>query len=262
MQSSDPKCANHSIFSDIDYYTTFYESFSDSVLSFRTNGTTAILNMDTYVYMSIKGTLESISLVLKNGKLNDAYALLRKYYDSVIINTYTNQYINDNACLSTIYVEKINNWLHGKSPLPRMQAMTKYLNKADNLSELNALINIDSTYEKIRNRCNDHMHYNFFELILLNEGKVFVKNRLTYIDQLSHDLKNIFIMHLAYIFLINQHYMGSSDYVDHLEFGQTPPDNCQYWVAPFVQEAVDKLIKVSRPDIASLLINNTDMHIE
>ncbi len=94
MNSTDIKYIDHTIFEELIYYAKFYESLSNSVIGFSTRGTTAIVNMDTYVFMSMKGTIESINLVLKNGKLNDAYALLRKYYDSVMINAYTNLYIN------------------------------------------------------------------------------------------------------------------------------------------------------------------------
>ena len=114
MNSTDAEYTDHKIFEELNYYASFYESLSNSVMSFSTKGTSAIANMDTYVYMSMRGTLESIDLVLKNGNLNDGYALLRKYYDSVMINAYTNLYINQNSEIADFYVAEINDWLHGK----------------------------------------------------------------------------------------------------------------------------------------------------
>lgn len=261
MNSTDTNYIDHEIFEELIYYAEFYESLSTSVMSFSTKGTTAIVNMDTYVFMSMRGTIESIGLVLKNGNLNDAYALLRKYYDSVMINAYTNMYINENAGKDSLYVTKINDWLHGKRKLPEISKMSKYLNSASSLSELNTLFNLDERYKGIRKRCNDNMHYNFFSLIFLNDGRVYVKERLQHIDQLHKDIRNVFILNIAYILMINEHYMVSSDYLDHLECGMTPPENSQYWVAPFIKEMVDRVFLEERLDILELLKSSTNMEL-
>ena len=261
MNSTDTKYTNHTIFEELNYYVNFYESLSNSVMSFATKGTTAIVNMDTYVYMSMRGTLESINLVLKNGNLNDAYALLRKYYDSVMINAYTNLYINQNSEIADFYVAEINDWLHGRQPLPRMSKMAKYLNNSLTLSELNEVINLDKRYQGIRGRCNDNMHYNFFALLLLNDGRVYVKERFHHLEQLQQDIRNVFILNIAYILTINEHYMMSSDYLDHLNVGMSPPENSQYWVAPFIQEMINKVILEKRPDILELLKRSTNMEL-
>ena len=261
MNSTDTKYTNYTIFEELNYYVNFYESLSNSVMSFATKGTTAVVNMDTYVYMSMRGTLESINLVLKNGNLNDAYALLRKYYDSVMINAYTNLYINQNSGIADFYVTEINNWLHGKKPLPRMSKMAKYLNNSSSLSKLNKLIDLDRRYEGIRDRCNDNMHYNFFALILLNDGRVYLKERFQYLEQLRNDIRDVFILSVSYILTINEHYMVSSDYLDHLNLGMSPPESSQYWVAPFIQEMANKVLLKERPDILELLKRSTNMEL-
>ncbi|MFQ7534199.1 MAG: hypothetical protein ACLRPT_03140 [Akkermansia muciniphila] len=56
--------------------------------------------------------------------------------------------------------------------------------------------------------------------------------------------------------------MSSSDYIDYLECGMQPPENSQYWVAPFVQEALDEILAKHRPDIMQYLRQNTCMQIE
>ncbi|OCH29854.1 hypothetical protein A6E13_19635 [Aliivibrio fischeri] len=261
MQSTDDKYVNNEIFTELKYYADFYEYLSDSVMCFPTSGTSAIMNIDTYVFMSIKGTIESINLVLKDGQLNDAYALLRKFYDSVLINSYVNLYINDHADKSVMYVQKINDWLKGKEALPRMGEMTKYLNNSSKLVELNKLIDADDRYKSIRKRCNDNMHYNYFSLLMMNEGKVYMKERYQHLLQLKQDIKDVFLLNIIYMFIINDYYMLSSDYVDYLEAGMTPPEDSQYWVAPFIQEMVDNFLKTERPDFFKLLSDSTSMHL-
>lgn len=64
------------------------------------------------------------------------------------------------------------------------------------------------------------------------------------------------------MFSIKEHYMSSSDYIDYLECGMQPPENSQYWVAPFVQEALDEILAKHRPDIMQYLRQNTCMQIE
>jgi hypothetical protein len=95
MMVNDEEYKNHHVFSELEGYFDFYKSLSWSVFSFCLTGTDAICNIDSYVYSSIKGTLESILKILNNGRINDAYALLRKYYDSAIINVYSNLYLKD-----------------------------------------------------------------------------------------------------------------------------------------------------------------------
>lgn len=261
MQTSDEMYKKHSIHSDLKYYAKFYEMLSDSVMSYVNVGTSTIMNMDTYVFMSIKCTIESIALVLQDGKVNDAYALLRKYNDAVIINAYTNLYLQDNAGRDGYYIEEINSWLKGCKPLPRIQKMDKYLVDSNRISDLSRLLSIDSRYELIRDRCNDNVHYNSFSLLVMNEGQVYMQERIKVLSQLQQDIKEIFALNISYMFIISPHYMCSSDYIDFLECGMEPPHGSQDWVADFIQEAIDIVLKPTRYDVYSLLKEKTSMHI-
>lgn len=79
---------------------------------------------------------------------------------------------------------------------------------------------------------------------------------------LSEDISQLMIYHLSYLFYINEHYMMSSDYRDYLDVGETPPKDSQYWVATFIQNIFNDLIKTFRPDIANLIKDKTSMHLE
>jgi len=56
--------------------------------------------------------------------------------------------------------------------------------------------------------------------------------------------------------------MSSSDHSDYMDIGQQPPVDSQYWVAPFIQEMFDTIIKLKRPDIADEIKRNTQMKLE
>jgi hypothetical protein len=103
---TDKTYTEHPVFEQLTKFAEFYQSLGYSIMSFVSMGTRAVINIDTYVYSSIQGTLESISDVLQKGHINDAYALLRKYYDVAIINIYTNLYLDENFNAENFVVEK------------------------------------------------------------------------------------------------------------------------------------------------------------
>ena len=261
MMVSDKMYAEHRIFLELDSYIDFYSSLSTSVFCFPTMGTTSICSIDTYVYSSIQGTVDSIKIILENGRINDSYSLLRKYHDSVMINTYSILYLQDNFSIDNFVVEKINNWLHGKEQLPEYRVMSRYIRESEKLKEINGCLYKDDRYKNIRDRCNDHTHYNYFNNVMLNDREVYLKNRLSSLDQLSEDVRDIFILHLSYIFTLNDHYMISSDHMDYLECGQVPPEGSEYWVAPYVKKAFGEIVSANRSDLAAIIKGNTAMQL-
>lgn len=55
--------------------------------------------------------------------------------------------------------------------------------------------------------------------------------------------------------------MMSSDYIDCLDMGIQPEEDSQYWVANFIQEIFDKVIKTKRYDIAEEIKRHTTMQL-
>lgn len=250
----------HIIFKQLDEFSNFYKSLSFSTMRFVTIGTKAI-NLDTYVFSSIQGTLDSIKEILLKGRVNDAYALLRKYYDSSIINVYTNLYLIDHFSIDNFIVEKIDNWRKGTETIPEYRVISKYIQESEKLKPITDLLRKDDSYKNIRNRCNDHTHFNFYYTILLNDGELYLPERIKEIDNFSKDLTAIFIQHFAYLFYLNDYYMMASDYIDSLDCGITPEEASQFWVANFIQEIFDKWVKTNRNDIADILKSKTSMDL-
>lgn len=259
----DNSFKKHHVFEDLGRYIEIYKDLSFSVFGFITIGTKAACNIDSYVFSSMQGTLDSIKNILSNGRINDSYALLRKYYDSVIINIYANLYLKNNFNMAAMVVSHIDNWLRGKEPLPEYRIMSDYIRSSPQLKKINDLLYEGSTtYKDLRSRCNDHMHYNHYHNLLLNDGEIYLQKRMAALEGFSEDLDNVFILHLSYLFYLNDHYMMSSDYMDHMECEMTPPKDSEYFVAPFVQNIFDSVIKKKRLDIAAEIKNATKMHLE
>jgi hypothetical protein len=170
--------------------------------------------------------------------------------------------LNDNFRIENFIVDQIDNWVKGKEKLPEYRVMSRYIKSSRKLSKINELLHKDATYRNIRDRCNDHTHYNFFQNVLLNDNEVYLENRLAFLNTFSKDLENIFVLHFSYLFYLNDYYMMSSDYGDSMDCGLTPEEGSQYFVAPFVQKVFDSVIKISRMDIAKEIKSKTSMILD
>lgn len=261
MKPTDQNYQDHPIFVELDYYINFYNTMAHSIFPFISVGTKARCNIDSYAFSSVRGTLTSIRLVLREGMIRDAYALTRQYYDSAIIIIYSNLYLDDNWSIDNFVVQQINDWIQGKDRLPKVQRMLQYIRDSQKVKPITKLLTYDNRYKKIRERCNDQTHYNYYECFHLNDPEVFLRNRHEVLTVLSCDLRDILILHISYLFYIRDHYMASSDYLDYLECGLTPEPDSQYWVATIVQEFFDDILKKYRPDIAAEILSNTSMHL-
>jgi len=266
MQVNSKEYQEHAIFHELTIYAKFYDSLSFSTMHWVTQGVSSLLNMDTYIFSSIQGTLESIFDVLKRGRINDGYALLRKYYDSSIINIYSNLYLDDHFSIKNFVVEKIEKWRRGTESIPGFEKMSKYILASGKVSAITQLLYTnggfkDSSFEGIRQRCNDHTHYLYYNTLLLNDNKVYVQERMEILERFRNDLREILILHLGYLFYMNDHYMMSSDYLDCLEVGETPTEDMQYEVAPFVQRIFDTVLEPYRPDITKAIKDHSKMQL-
>lgn len=121
----------HQVFKELDKAIEFYDSLDFSVMGFATPGTLSIINLDSLVYSSIWGTLESIKMTLQKGRIGDAFCLLRKYYDSCILNLYTNVYLERSRDEGKNLVEEVTQWMSGTKKLPHneFRTMLDYLRK-------------------------------------------------------------------------------------------------------------------------------------
>jgi hypothetical protein len=262
MMVRDQEYQNHKVFAELTIYIDFYDELANSVFTWVSQGIRgAIGNIDSYIYSSIRGTLKSISAVLRNGQINDAYALLRKFNDSAIINIYSNLYLEDHYGLSNLVVEEIDGWIKGKTRLPEYRIMSQYIRASARVAAITKLFAADQRYRRVRDRCNDHTHYNFYRNVLLNDGDIHLPWRGEALDGLANDLRDVFILHVAYLLYVKEHYMMSTDHRDYLECGLTPEPDSQYWVAPFIQEVFDHVLSKHRPDVAATLKNHTSMHL-
>jgi len=262
----DEELKKHACFELLDECVEFYNGLSYSTFGYITGGITSKaeempVNLDSDIFLSISGSMKSIKRNLYGGQINDVYALIRKFYDVIIINAYEIILLKTEISIENFIVEKIDKWLKGKEKLPGFKKMNELIKECEDLKSINRIFSKDNRYKSIRDRCNDHIHSNYFQYMQLN-SKINVQNAKVYIEMINNDLLDLLVLHFGYLFTLNGHYMASSDYIDCLEMYMKPEEDSQYWVAPFVQNFFDKYIKARRPDISKEIINDTFMYLK
>ena len=99
--------------------------------------------------------------------------------------------------------------------------MSNYIQKSEKVSPIYNLLHKDKRYSELRDRCNDHTHYNFYHNVLLNNLQMLPEKKMAVLNRFAKDLENIFILHLAYLFYLKEQYMMASDYIDCMDCGFT-----------------------------------------
>jgi hypothetical protein len=258
----DKEYQSHKVFPLLDSLIEFYNAVYMMGPNFITNGImSGLLNIDNVVCGSLAGTLDSIRIVLKEGRINDAYALLRKYHDGIIAVIYVNVYIAENYSLNNIVVEKIQDWVNNKQKLPSTEKMMKVIRKHKPLEDLEKLFDFDGLYHRIRRLTNGNTHYNKLYFMWLNNNMIYNSNRIKELNNIYSCTLHLFIFHFSYMYSLNPHYMMSSDYIDALDLDQQPEELSQYWVAPYVKEVFEKYIVRKQPTIAEYLRTHLEMEL-
>lgn len=259
---NDKEYQSHDVFCLLNSLIEFYNSVFMLGPDFLTDGVVSgLLNIDKVVCGSLAGTLDSVKVVLKEGRVNDAYALLRKYYDGIIAGVYVNVYIAENYRPESFVIEKIQNWVKNKQKLPSVEDMLKTIRKYKPLEDLEKLFDFDGLYYRIRRLTNGNTHYNKLYYLWLNNNMIYNPNRIIELKNTYECILHLFILHFAYMYSLNPHYMMSMDYVDALELGIPPEEGAQYWVATHVKEVFEKYVITKRPDIAEYMRAHTKMEL-
>lgn len=240
-----------------------------------------ILSISNPIFSSIKGTIESIGVLLKNGRINDSFALIRKYEDAVLTSIYIMQLIeNESEKFNTdlvndkldyeFFSNKINTWI--TSFKYSLKANELNIGKISQLESLNKIFKIQTSKDKSKGKletselakytnrqfCNNNVHYNSLRYFIWNDNQYFDSNgvRLSLLDKANKAISNIFTFHLSYIFFLKPEYLVSSDYIDNLDMGKTPEEGSQHYISSISQEMFNKYIK-SNKDLSKYLLENT-----
>lgn len=258
----------HIVFEDLEIIGDTYNFLSENSMSFVPSGMPdGWINYETYIFSSLKKTIESIHMLLNCAHINDAFALLRKYFDTVMIavffSAYTKDQIKANQKNLFYTVEMLKNWLYGKSQTPTYGAIVKYLRRSSSFKDLMNMFEFreDKGFGKIRRILDDNMHINRYILLLNNDNEIYYPRRIRLLTTFQQCVDSIFSFHFASIVYLNGVYLLSSEYRDYLEFGQNPPEGSENWPANQAQIALDRFVK-PMATISSFLKQHTFLEFD
>ncbi len=251
----------HAVFAEIAYMRAFYGHLSHSCYQMVPTGAPGIANYASYIYESLSGTLESVKLLLEAGNITDAYTLIRKYYDDVLIEIYFDVVRKDKFdWMSNRVVEDIDNWMKREQWIPRVEKIMAVLKDSETTRDVYPFFGWKTYLKHNREILDGMVHTSRFGNILLNCKGVATIDREKHKEDVATLLRQFFTFHLAFIFHLNSHYMMASDYMDYLECGQTPPEGTERLIAPYAQEAFDKYLS-PRKELAEFIREHCSLDI-
>lgn len=252
----------HKVFEDLKYMMEFYDSLSTNCHSIANNARHGIINYASYVYSAILGTLDSISNLLEKGSINDAYSMIRKLFDDILLEIYMDVKLKDNFDDETgNAMIEFDEWIRAKHRIPKSDKILHYLKTSERTKDIYPFFSWDTHLKKNRELLDDSIHSNRFYLLLLNCNALYIDNRERHLTNCEVILNHLFIIHLSFVFHLNPSYLMASDYLDYMELGQTPPVGCEKMIAPFAQDAYNKILK-SHKSIAEFIKRTCPLEIE
>lgn len=233
-----------------------------------------------HIYSSIQGTIESIKILIYAGRLNDVFALSRKYDDAILTALYItilikrdeSKIIETEEDLNSIFTrshvrEWSNNYkqLYRKCVKPKneIEKIDKYMWKLLGLQPNDS----SSCKEKEKNqrqKCNDNVHYNSLSVFTNNDYETLQQNNkgLALLDQLYDVLMQSFAMHFSYLYIMKPYIYASNEYISSLEDGIQPEEGSERWVTSIVQDVFDKYIKAEYKEASNYLIKMNLMELK
>lgn len=256
----------HIVFKNLDSIEEFYDFLSYNSFAFLPEGLPGTFpNIDTYILSSIKGTVDSIRLLMKSAHLNDAFAIVRKYFDEILLDVYMTVYRQEqkrkNPDFMTYTNERVKNWKENSFDIPKYDSTIKYFRRSESYKSLFVFFDFEKRYRKIRELLDDNMHMNSYQLMIINDNEIHNQYRTRYLNILNTCICDLFRYHFASCIFLNPQYFMASDYVDCLDLSQTPPEGSENWIAPLAQNMFDKMIKPHK-DLAVFLTENVYLEIE
>lgn len=234
-------------------------------------------------------TLSSIRLCCSIGSFSDANTLVRKYRDDLLLYVYFLDVINNrknfieedvqnlpqtnvNDIVDSFMNLRFNPnrtdeetaleaWLTNTvDDLPKkLKFRISFENYMDRFKQNPDIMEILSNYglanywEELRGKLNDYMHNNGLNYARHNSTRIGDKNLDTLLENINIRVSYITTFFLILIIMTDATLISSTDMMDHLDLGLTPPDDCQYWIARFIQEYIDEKVVPLHPELKTYL---------
>lgn len=217
------------------------------------------------ILLSSVRTIDSLIMCCEVGNFGDVYTLLRKLRDNLFFYLYVLEVSNSADMLSktemTEQEKYIKKWLQNKLTGLTFNGMFQFLCNSTSLKPAIEKYNFEVEFKKINKTLNNYVHSNGVKYLNHPIGYYFSVSTESFSEELYSVAERIMISFIFFLILLRGDLVASSDYVEALEFQQTPEEGSQYWVAPFVKEFVQNHIGVLGEDCGKFLKEATFMEI-
>lgn len=234
-------------------------------------------------FSATQNTLQSIVQCCKISSFADARMLIRKYRDDLFQAIFFIEQIKAYEEFSVIGtpiptelnndIEIIMHW-HNYKKLEELEKIDKakyekicntrkrildathYKNTLLHLPIVNELCSrfFNETWEYINIQANDYTHSNTLKSLKDNVLDLHdYDDSQNNLNNVIEQLQLVTIYAISILFLTNSHQFRSSDYIDYLDMGETPPEGSQHWIPPVIQDFFDKYLSLVDPQLKDYL---------
>jgi hypothetical protein len=231
------------LISEIEDIRDFFEdySFHERPIVSYTAGKTMPFNLGRdRILFSIEQTLGSFQSVCGLGNFSDAHILMRKLRDDLFFYLFTTV---TSIGGKPIKVKEIELWMSNALSNLHFSDVLKRIANSPSLIEPIKHYKLQETFADIGAKLNNFTHGNgidFYNMRYSHYQSPGDDKLQNICEFLGHALNHVVVTFIFLETLCNPLSIASSDYVDHLDMGMTPPDNSQYWVAPYIKDFFER----------------------
>lgn len=255
------------IYKTIDEIKDFYNFLADYDDTVSVTVAKGPINFNHDIFWSLSNTLDSIKILLGFGRINDAFSLIRKYNDAIIIHIYAlivsekeeQMFFEENHLL---YDNIVNEWVNGNGHLiekddyesKEKRFLSVIQDRDATLSKLLFNKKTRKEYGTKRNVGNDNVHYNYWNSFRFNNDSILdYPISLALLTEACETIRLLFVIHFAYLILLKPVAMFSHEYQDALEIGLQPIGETTNQAVPFVIEMFEKYVVAFDKKLANYL---------
>lgn len=280
--------------SNVDFLEDFSNlvNLSGRIISFITDKNSHIVHghlLDNSVQ-----TLKSIKLCCSIGSFADANTLIRKLRDDLLLYVYTLAVVNQRKpftekSLDNLSIENQEEFLKGFSSLEFNTILTddekaidawicnkvfelpkqiknklsfknymEFLKQNENIKDVLITYNLQKYWEELTTKLNNYVHNNGRQFTIHNLIRSDNQQLEIYLANVNARTSYIITFFLILITMVESALLCSGDIEDYLDLGIDPPEDCQYEIAPFVQEFIDKKVVEIHPELKQYLKDNNN----
>lgn len=213
------------------------------------------------VMTSLELTMGSMIDCCESACIADANTLLRKYRDDLFFYLYLSVYNSFDADSEKAksMAAQITRWLKNDLSDFQIGQVLKAVATAPQLKDAAVRYHLKESFQEIGVHLNNYVHSNGQAYYNRNVNAYRDSELAVGLRKLGNYARYMTVTFLLLLIFCSPVSVMSEDYIDYLDFNTTPPENSQYWVAPFVEHFVKENISLIDANCLEYLRENTMM---